>query len=312
MGLMSSGEDERGSIDSDISTKRKELEEMRSQIELKKIEQELSDVKAEIGQRDCEMESSSSFQEELTKIRDERSKLLGESNQIGIQISECEKKLASASFNDLDEKYRQAFCSVENHNILAKDVQRYHQALDRALMSYHSQKMSQINEVIRDLWGRIYKGTDIDYIAIRSDTETEDENTAKRSYNYRVVMVKGDVELEMRGRCSAGQKVVACLIIRLALAESFCLSCGILALDEPTTNLDRGNIGGLAEALADLIAARRDQNNFQLIIITHDESFVNMLGNLRACDHFYRVRKNEFGYSTIARANIHEIHTRAR
>ena len=312
MGLMSSGEDERGSIDSDISTKRKELEEMRSQIELKKLEEELSDVKAEIGQRDCEMESSSSFQEELTKIRDERSKLLGESNQIGIQISECEKKLASASFNDIDEKYRQAFCSVENHNILAKDVQRYHQALDRALMSYHSQKMSQINEVIRDLWGRIYKGTDIDYIAIRSDTETEDENTAKRSYNYRVVMVKGDVELEMRGRCSAGQKVVACLIIRLALAESFCLSCGILALDEPTTNLDRGNIGGLAEALADLIAARRDQNNFQLIIITHDESFVNMLGNLRACDHFYRVRKNEFGYSTIARANIHEIHTRAR
>ena len=56
----------------------------------------------------------------------------------------------------------------------------------------------------------------------------------------RVVMYSGGAELEMRGRCSAGQKVLACLIIRLALAETFCLNCGILALDEPTTNLDAG------------------------------------------------------------------------
>jgi len=35
-------------------------------------------------------------------------------------------------------------------------------------------------------------------------------------------------------------QVLACLVIRLALAETFCLNCGILALDEPTTNLDAG------------------------------------------------------------------------
>lgn len=88
----------------------------------------------------------------------------------------------------------------------------------------------------------------------------------------------------MRGRCSAGQKVsyhlmcreiscgkslsvnyfmyhywrievtvffqvLASLIIRLALAETFCLNCGILALDEPTTNLDGPNAESLAAAL---------------------------------------------------------------
>ena len=31
------------------------------------------------------------------------------------------------------------------------------------------------------------------------------------------------------------------MVIRLALAETFCVSCGILALDEPTTNLDHNN-----------------------------------------------------------------------
>lgn len=63
-------------------------------------------------------------------------------------------------------------------------------------------------------------------------------------------MIKDGMEMDIRGRCSAGQKVLACLIIRLALSETFCLNCGILALDEPTTNLDRENIEGLAHALA--------------------------------------------------------------
>ena len=94
-------------------------------------------------------------------------------------------------------------------------------------------------------------------------------------------MVQGSVELELRGRCSAGQKVLASLIIRLALAESFCATCGILALDEPTTNLDRHNVDGLARAMAELIEARRGQKNFQLVIITHDEQFVAALGRLQ-------------------------------
>ena len=69
-------------------------------------------------------------------------------------------------------------------------------------------------------------------------------------------MTKGDTRLDMRGRCSAGQKVLASLVIRLALAESFCLNCGILALDEPTTNLDTANIESFASAINDIVKAR--------------------------------------------------------
>lgn len=53
--------------------------------------------------------------------------------------------------------------------------------------------------------------------------------------------------------------------------ETFCLNCGILALDEPTTNLDDANKIGLASCLATLIQSRSNQQNFQLICITHDE-----------------------------------------
>lgn len=41
-------------------------------------------------------------------------------------------------------------------------------------------------------------------------------------------MRKGDQLLDMRGRCSAGQKVLASILVRLALAESVCagnISC---------------------------------------------------------------------------------------
>jgi DNA repair protein RAD50 len=73
---------------------------------------------------------------------------------------------------------------------------------------------------------------DIDGIRIVSDHDETTSTTTRKSYNYRVVMVKNDVELDMRGRCSAGQKVLASIIIRLALAESFGQGCGVLALDE--------------------------------------------------------------------------------
>jgi DNA repair protein RAD50 len=102
-------------------------------------------------------------------------------------------------------------------------------------------------------------------------------------------MVKDSVELDMRGRCSAGQKVLACIIIRLALAESFGDKFGVLALDEPTTNLDRENIESLAKSLASLVRHRRAQSNFQLIIITHDEEFLRFMGCSDFCERYYRV-----------------------
>lgn len=74
----------------------------------------------------------------------------------------------------------------------------------------------------------------------------------------------------MKGRCSAGQKVLASIVIRLALSEAFCINNGFIALDEPTTNLDRENIAKLADYLKRLIRSRENHQNFQLTIITHD------------------------------------------
>lgn len=50
-------------------------------------------------------------------------------------------------------------------------------------MKYHSLKMEEINRIIEELWKSTYRGTDVDTILIRSDTENAKGN---RSYNYRV------------------------------------------------------------------------------------------------------------------------------
>ena len=82
-------------------------------------------------------------------------------------------------------------------------------------------------------------------------------------------------------------QVLASLIIRLALAETFSANCGVIALDEPTTNLDRENIDSLAQALGDLVEARKN-SNFQ--VVTPDLYFhilINKIGR-------YLILKRDF------------------
>ena len=39
------------------------------------------------------------------------------------------------------------------------------------------------------------------------------------------------------------------------------------------------------------VQARKQQANFQLIVITHDEEFVQMIGRTDNCSHYFRVDK---------------------
>lgn len=120
--------------------------------------------------------------------------------------------------------------------------------------------------------------------------------------------------------------MLACLVIRLALAEVFCTDCGVLALDEPTTNLDYANSKSLAEALRELITSRRGYNNFQLIIITHDEQcvwlhcgdvhiattillcrFAQLIGTREMTQYMWRVTKDDKGHSHVEQEQVDSV-----
>jgi len=183
------------------------------------------------------------------------SRLEGRRSEMIDQIRLLKRKLGAEEYRNVDEEYRAEKINFETTQLAIKDLDCYAKALDKALVEFHGKKIAEINVIIRELWLMTYKGEDIKNIWIES---TQDSRASKSS-NYRVVMQKGGADMDMRGRCSAGQRVLASIVIRLALAETFGVACGCLVLDEPTVNLDEDNKRGLAVALGQLIANRSKQ-----------------------------------------------------
>ncbi|KAK2176751.1 hypothetical protein NP493_643g05007 [Ridgeia piscesae] len=283
-----------------LDTQKTQERELEDNMQLRRRQTELDETMRKMGALEEELGGL-----DVGNLEQERRSLLSQHNRLQERKNHAEGRLhglreqiqqfkrdLEGDYKGAEKKYMDKKIDLRTTELAQKDLDKYYTALDRAVMSYHKTKMAEINKIIRELWKNTYRGNDIETIEIRSDEE-ESSGSMRRVYNYRVVMVKpGDTVLDMRGRCSAGQKVLSSLIIRLALAETFCLNCGILALDEPTTNLDRENIESLAVALVQIIKFRSRQCNFQLVVITHDEDFVELLGKSDYVEHFYKVSKN--------------------
>ncbi|KAK4696379.1 DNA repair protein RAD50, partial [Lecanoromycetidae sp. Uapishka_2] len=273
--------------------------------ELESVKSEIAQDSAHISEADGSgwQKQSKHWEHIFDGLKIQRIKKLSEcgvkDNMLADLIKAWQVEYKEAALN-----FKKAHIEVETTKAAVEDLGRYGGALDKAIMKYHSIKMEEINRIIEELWKKTYQGTDVDTILIRSENETA---TANRSYNYRVCMTKQDTEMDMRGRCSAGQKVLASIIIRLALAECFGVNCGLIALDEPTTNLDRDNIRALAESLHEIIDTRRHQSNFQLIVITHDEEFLKFMKCPDFCDNYYRVFRDSRQKSQIDKQSISEV-----
>ncbi|KAL7271910.1 DNA repair protein rad50 [Rhizina undulata] len=280
-------------------------------LRFRKERQDLEDLANEIEElesRNIE-EERDKYQINISRLGDKHMKLTTEKSAKAGEMKSKDKQLEqligdyATDYADAKIKFKETMIKVKATNAAQQDLLMYANALDKAIVRYHSIKMEEINRTIEELWRDTYRGTDIDKILIRSELG----KGGNKAYDYKVVMIKQDVEMDMRGRCSAGQKVLASIIIRLALAECFGASCGLIALDEPTTNLDIDNIRSLAKSLHQIIQNRRSQANFQLLVITHDESFLKEMHCDDYCDSYYRVSRNERQKSTITKQTIAEV-----
>ncbi|KAK4555948.1 DNA repair protein rad50 [Recurvomyces mirabilis] len=272
---------------------------------LQQVREEISELETHDAERD-----QAKYAAEGTRWQNEQSNLSAQRSGVAGTLKSKDQILEEilndyeTEYKDAARKYKEAHINVETTKACVADLNSFGTALDQAIMRYHSIKMEEINRIIDELWRKTYQGTDVDTIFIKSSKEGG--RTAK-SYNYHVCMVKQDAEMDMRGRCSAGQKVLASIIIRLALAECFGVNCGLIALDEPTTNLDKDNIKALAESLSEIIKMRKVQRNFQLIVITHDEEFLKHMNCSEYADTYWRVSRSDTQKSVIERQSIAEV-----
>eukprot|EP01022_Parablepharisma_sp_SALTPOND_P005113 TRINITY_DN1216_c1_g1_i4.p1 TRINITY_DN1216_c1_g1~~TRINITY_DN1216_c1_g1_i4.p1 ORF type:complete len:1142 (+),score=175.87 TRINITY_DN1216_c1_g1_i4:8199-11624(+) len=289
---------------------------LQSQIEMNitkyDIQKSVKGIKADYEQKEqeklktiSELEGKKILLEEIKVLSGKYHELLGEARNLAKTIQSQERELLTPQYKNIEGTIQFLQFQMLTADKLSEAILARHDAIEESVMMYHNKKMEQINKEIKDLWKLTYKGKDIETIEIKSDIDKA--GSRYHSFNYRIVFKNVDgTELDMRGRCSAGQKVLGSLLIRLALAEAFCADCGVLALDEPTTNLDTENITGLAEALTDIINERAGHKNFQLIVISHDEPFIQALGG-KFTEHIWKVEKNEYGYSTLKKAELKEV-----
>ncbi len=306
----------------ELSGEAKEIEDQKKQEQIKKniynnnyilfkIKSDLIKLEQFIKEHEGKLKDGSklaTIKITLTKKVEELSntinKNIGKIEELKNNLNRLTQELKNGAYTNIEKKYNKLKLNYIASIQTQKEIENYHEALDQSLLKYHGRRMEEINKLINYYWSMTYKGKDIKSIEIKSDFE---KSAKTRNYNYRIVFfTPGGNGLDMRGRCSAGQKILASIIIRLALAETFCNNCGILCLDEPTTNLDENNSKSLAKALREIIQSRSEDQNFQLIVITHDPVFVDLLGS-DYCDNFWHVSKNKENFSSLSLKPINSI-----
>ncbi|XP_053680877.1 DNA repair protein RAD50 [Anopheles nili] len=314
---------ERGRAQKSVEEKEKTIEKLKQDIanqhlqdrdlqdnrDLKRILRETSDLEAELqtlvkNMGEMEVKDVQKECERLMDIRDglqaRRSELNGQISELQRQLNDLRKELDRKEFRNAHRNYINSLCESTVQRKMISSIKKYLNVLDSTLLKFHAEKMNDINRSISSLWCNIYCGNDIDCIRINTEDDGSAKTDRRRAYTYGVVMAKNGIEIDMRGRCSAGQKVLASLIIRLALAETFSRNCGVMALDEPTTNLDHESIDSLCSSLRNIVSERYT-SNFLLIVITHDEEFITKLEKFNI---YYRISRNNEGKSVIKEEHI--------
>ncbi|CAB4436348.1 unnamed protein product [Rhizophagus irregularis] len=274
-------------------------------VEIGKLQEQTRELRQEL-----ENQGLTSYKEKLAFLQDEQnrmtsefSSITGNMEQLKVSIN-FDKDDLKTQYKNIEGRFKEQWAIKHGDQEAITEIDRLINELENTLMNYHTRKMQEINAKIFELWDKAYNGDDIESIEIRSEQESTQNN---RSYNYRVVMKKNGKVLDMRGRCSAGQRMLASIIIRMALAECFSKGFGMFVLDEPTTNLDENHINNLSESLRSIVESRRGESNFQLVIITHDDKFAEKLGVRELSNFKYRVERCNNGHSKIIKLDHNNV-----
>ena len=98
---------------------------------------------------------------------------------------------------------------------------------------------------------------------------------------FRILFISGEkkgVQVDA-SRLSGGEKIIASVAFRLAMADTFARNMGLLVLDEPSAYLDEANIVHLQNLLLRLREISQAKGR-QILIVTHDASLKGFLDHV--------------------------------
>ncbi|MEM0480720.1 MAG: SMC family ATPase [Candidatus Aenigmatarchaeota archaeon] len=238
--------------------------------ELKNLEKEKEETEKRVFELINEIEKIENLEtfknlekieEEYLKLNKEKSFLDAEIKNIDFNISileklilEYEKKLKE------EEELRNEIKRIEK---LIKDFEILEKSIRETQTIVRNNLIDAINYYLNIYWSELYPYKDYESLRI---LPTEDDYLLQ----FKDILGRW---IELEKVASGGERTIAALCLRIALAKVLASQIDILILDEPTHNLDENSIKELARVLNEKLP----QIFSQIFVITHDERFENLL-----------------------------------
>ncbi len=296
------GKKEMEKIKSSRSEKQEEFDKANKKFMVLNSEKEMSD------RRDGYLKESEEDKIKLAKKEKEAEKIDVDEKamdslhkkyaEIGARFSEFKARLDSGRRIEADKKVQVAgkkeemdnvneiYNSIEKKRRIAGELAKYKSALEEAQTAQRTMLITYINQIMQEMWPELYPYED--YQGISLDANSDDYT----------LMVKtgrnGGMWEEVGTIASGGEKSIACLALRTALALVLVPNLKWLILDEPTHNLDRQGLDKFVRAVNEVLPKLVDQ----IFIITHDETLTQATN----AKIYMLKRDKELGKETIAEA----------
>lgn len=227
--------------------------------EVKKSSKLLTSRKEELASTNIDENSIYSMQERITKesskLSDITSRVEGNKRylaNINTQIEEKAKQIAN--INLIRER-------IERRRKYISEMNKFRVALVDTEGLLRNRLITSINNLMQSVWSEIYPYAD--YNGIKLDAGKDD-------YRLEASTSIGDggssAWTDVDGTASGGERSMACLAMRIALAMVIVPNLRWLILDEPTHNIDENGIGKFIEMLGSSLPKVVEQ----VFVITHD------------------------------------------
>ncbi len=267
----------------DLSNFKKRLEVIKHEkIDLSDIGKEVRDLKTLLEKLklvETKKQEVRNLKQEQEKIENEIKKISFDELEFDRLKKEVEEAKRSLSTTKLDLKYKEEMKTEKEKSLgqIKKDLEflqknkkevrfldyakstsvKFADSLIEIQEVLREEFVKTLNEVMNELWGYIYPYED--YTGIRFKIENRDYLLQLCDLKNRWVNVEGF--------SSGGERVIASLVMRIALSVVLAPNLKLLVLDEPTPNLDSNTIENLTEVLRTKITELFEQ----VFIVTHDE-----------------------------------------
>ncbi len=163
------------------------------------------------------------------------------------------------------QKIIEAESAIKKHESEVEFLASFGNALAKTQEALRKDLVMAVNEVMASIWGELYPYEH--WSGVRLEASESD-------YKLQIQQPSGEW-VSVAGFASGGERMLACLAMRIAFARVLSPGLSLLILDEPTHNLDQRAIETFVQVVQEKLAEFLDQ----VFIITHDEKLAE-IGNV--------------------------------